>query len=73
MSSIKGSFRHAGVVAIVIVAAAVLLLTSYRGCRLAGDAISMDPSVSRQKRIEKKVDEIDLKLDQLIDLGKKWE
>ncbi len=72
MNAIKNSFKHAGVVAGVI-AVAILLLTSYRGCRLAGDAISMDPSVSRQKRIEKKVDEMDLKLNQLIDLGKKWE
>lgn len=72
MSNIKDSFKAAGIVALVIVAA-VILLASYKGCRLASDAISMDPAVNRQKRIEKKVDEVDIKFDQLIDLAKRWE
>ncbi len=53
-----------------IVATIVLLAW---GASRVSDAISMDPANHRQKRIEKKIDEMGLKFDHLIDLGKKWE
>lgn len=72
MTPSKDSFKTTGVV-LGLVVVSVFLCILYWGFQYAGDAMSMDPAVNRQKRIEKKIDEMDIKFDQLIDLAKRWE
>lgn len=38
----------------------------------AGDTFSQDPDTLRQKRIEQRLERVETKLDQLIEIGSKW-
>lgn len=56
----------------VVVVILVLIGLSW-GFGKIGDKISLNQDTSRQKRIEAKLEEMDGKLDKLIEIGNKWE
>ena len=56
-----------GFAIVVVVFALTLGVVAFNwGLKSVGDSISFDPDTVRQKRIEKKIDEIDNKLTELI-------